>query len=264
MPAPREQALTASGSNKKIYEDKAIEQLQALTNWLREKMTTAIEVTYQGRSRSLAEVIQGKIPPGPKPSIRDVVNTAASVCLAPHFENHAPDYPIFSILVTRENRAQAAQEALRYIAGSVKSKQGAAILDALGLLDGDVLKPLNSRYAKQILDQLAQKSKGQVLNRSEIVKEEGGHRLLGAVPDGTGTAGRRPRLAGLHRQPRAQRHRPEIRRRRARPAGQGRHGDPLRFQARGASQGPAARRAAGTVRPALRAQGPDRQPRHAR
>jgi hypothetical protein len=170
----REQALTASGSNKKIYEDKALEQLKALTNWLREKMTTAIEVIYQGRSRSLAEVIQGKIPPGPKPSIRDVVNTAASVCLAPNFENKAPDYPIFSVLVTRENRGQAAQEALRYIAGSVKSKQGAAILDALELLDGDLLKPLNSRYAKQILDQLAQKGKGQVLNRSEVVKEDAG------------------------------------------------------------------------------------------
>ena len=170
----REQALTASGSNKKIYEDKALEQLKALTNWLREKMTTAIEVIYQGRSRSLAEVIQGKIPPGPRPSIRDVVNTAASVCLAPNFENKAPDYPIFSILVTRENRGQAAQEALRYIAGSVKSKQGAAILDALELLDGDLLKPLNSRYAKQILDQLAQKGKGQVLNRSEMVKEDAG------------------------------------------------------------------------------------------
>ena len=137
-------------------------------------MTTAIEVTYQGRSRSLAEVVQGKIPAGPKPSIRDVANTAGSVCLAPHFENRAPDYPVFSTLVTRENRVQAAHEALRYIAGSVKSKQGAAILDALGLLDGDALKPLNSRYAKQILDQLAQKSKGQVLNRAEIIKEEGG------------------------------------------------------------------------------------------
>jgi len=64
--------------------------------------------------------------------------------------------------------------ALRYIAGSVKSKQGTAILDALELLDSDVLKPLHSRYAKQILDQLAQKGKGQVLNRSEIVKEESG------------------------------------------------------------------------------------------
>ena len=170
----REQALTASGSNKKVYEDKAIEQLKALTNWLRDKMTTAIEVTYQGRPRWLAEVIQGKIPAGPKPSIRDVVNTAGSVCLAPHFENRAPDYPTFSILVTRENRAQAAQEALRYIAGSVKSKQGAAVLDALELFDGDVLKPINSRYAKQILDQLAQKGQGQVLNRSEIVKEEAG------------------------------------------------------------------------------------------
>jgi energy-coupling factor transporter ATP-binding protein EcfA2 len=127
----REQALTASGSNKKIYEDKATEQLRLLTNWLREKMTTAIEVTYQGRSRSLAEVIQGKIPPGPKPSIRDVVNTAASVCLAPNFENKAPDYPIFGILVTRENRPQAAQEAFVSDDGKVLNPTARAVWDRL-------------------------------------------------------------------------------------------------------------------------------------
>ena len=34
-------------------------------------------------------------------SVRDYVNTAASVCLGPHFENQSPDYPIFSVLVTQ-------------------------------------------------------------------------------------------------------------------------------------------------------------------
>ena len=47
-------------------------------------------------------------------------------------------------------------------------------MHCIELLDSDLLKPLHSRYAKQILDQLAQKGKGQVLNRSEIVKEESG------------------------------------------------------------------------------------------
>jgi len=37
----REQALTASGENKRIYESKAAASLRTLTTWLREHMTTA-------------------------------------------------------------------------------------------------------------------------------------------------------------------------------------------------------------------------------
>ena len=168
----REQASTASGSNKKIYEDKASAHLRTLTTWLREHMTTAFEVTYQGRTRQLAEVIQGKLPGGlGRASVRDLVNTAGAVCLAPHFENLSPDYPIFSVVITARNRAQAAQEALRWIAGGVKSQQGTAVLDALELLDGDQLQPRDSRYARAVLEVLSQKGQGQVVNRSELVQD---------------------------------------------------------------------------------------------
>lgn len=171
----REMAGTASGANKRIYEDKATEQLRALTAWLTERMTTAFEVTYQGRVRSLAEVIQGKLAGGQsRASVRDIVNTAGAACLAAHFQDQSPDYPIFTVLITRQNRAQAAQEALRWIAGSIKSKPGTAVLDALELLDGDQLKPRRSRYAQQVLDFLGQKSLGQVLNRAELIQDESG------------------------------------------------------------------------------------------
>jgi hypothetical protein len=168
----REQAGTASGSNKKIYEDKAGEQLRTMTTWLRERMPAAVEVTHEGRAKSLLDIVRGKLPPNA--TVRDYVNTAGAVLLAPHFEDKSPDYPIFSVVITRQNREQAAQEALRWIAGSVRSKQGAAVLDALELLDGDVLKPRESRYAKHVLEQLTQKGQGQVLNRSELVQPESG------------------------------------------------------------------------------------------
>jgi len=171
----REQAATASGSNKKIYEDKAGEHLRTLTTWLREHMTTAIEVGYQGRTRTLAEVIQGKIPGGfGRATVRDFINTAGSVCLAPEFEDKSPEYPVFSVAITRHNRDQAAQDALRWIAGSVKSKLGTAVLDALELLDGDQLKPRASRYSKHVLELLEQKGQGQVVNRSELVAADHG------------------------------------------------------------------------------------------
>ena len=44
----------------------------------------------------------------------NLVNTIAGVCLAPNFENQAPDYPFFSVLITGNNRAQAAQEMRLY------------------------------------------------------------------------------------------------------------------------------------------------------
>lgn len=168
----REQAAAASGSNKKIYEDKAGDHLRTLTSWLREHVPTAVEVVHQGRSKALQEVVRGKLPPNA--TVKDYVNTAGSALLAPHFADRSPEYPIFSVLVTRQNRDQTAQEALRWIAGGVKSKQGTAILDALELLDGETLKPRNSRYAKHVLDALSQKGQGQVLNRSEMVASEAG------------------------------------------------------------------------------------------
>ena len=168
----RELASTASGSNKKVYEDKATDHLRALTTWLRERMPSSFEVIHQGRAKPLVEVVRGKLPSGA--AVRDYVNTAASALLAPHFQNLSPDYPIFGVSVTRDNREQAAQDALRWIAGSIKSKQGTAVLDALELLDGDVLRPRDSRYARHVLDLLAQKGQGQVLNRSELVQTDAG------------------------------------------------------------------------------------------
>ncbi len=171
----REQAGTASGSNKKVYEEKATEHLRTLTGWLRDHMTTAFEVGYQGRLRTLAEVIQGKLPGGlERATVRDLINAAGSVCLAPEFEDKCPEYPVFSVVITGQNRGQAAQDALRWISGSLKTKPGTAVLDALELLDGDQLKARSSRYAKNVLELLSQKGQGQVVNRSELISDHNG------------------------------------------------------------------------------------------
>ena len=170
-----EQASAATGENKTRYQDKASDHLRSLTKWLREHIATAYEVTYEGRTKTLQEVIQGKVAGGAgQASVRDLVNIAGSSCLSPHFENKSPDYPIFSVLITSRNREQAAGEALKWITGSIKSRQGAAVLDALELLDGDQLKPLQSRYAAEVIKLLKQKPQGQVLNRVELIQDEDG------------------------------------------------------------------------------------------
>ncbi|OQC22788.1 MAG: hypothetical protein BWX71_02287 [Deltaproteobacteria bacterium ADurb.Bin072] len=141
-------------------------------------MTTAFEVTYQGRAKSLTEWAKGKsireipgIGSHERINFRDLVNTTAGICLGTKFQDQAPEYPFFSVLITGANRAQAAQDALRAIAGQNRTKQATAVLDALELLDGERLDPYRSKYAKHILGVTKKKGHGQVVNRSELIQE---------------------------------------------------------------------------------------------
>jgi uncharacterized protein DUF6079 len=176
----RDLAATSSGQAKTAYETKADEALRKLTAWLRDHMTTAFQVAHQGRQKPLLEWVKGKVPPraGASLNVRDLVNAVGSICLAAQFEEQSPDYPIFSILITTDNRKQAAQDALRWLTGRQQTKQGAAVLDALELLDGDKLRTQSSKYARHILDLLGQKGHGQVLNRPELI-----HDVLGVEYD---------------------------------------------------------------------------------
>ncbi len=163
---------TASGHAKAVYESKASAYLQELGGWLQENMATTYDVTCHGRSRKLIEWVKGALQSttGPRANVQDLVNTAASVALNPHFEDVAPEYPTFKVLITRENLEQAVRDALRGLAASSRSAQADKVLDALELLEGDRIDPTKSRYARHILDLLEAKGQGQVLNRSEIVR----------------------------------------------------------------------------------------------
>jgi hypothetical protein len=181
-------ARISSGHAKAIYESKAKDSLKKLVQWMQKKVDRSFTVTYQGRTGALSEWIQNKdirqlTGLGPQETINfhDLIDTAAGICLAPHFEHLAPQYPVFSILITENNRPQAAQDALRAIAGAARTKQATAVLDALELLEGDKINPYNSKYAQYILAILktkrpagSQKSKGaqnagQVVNRDELL-----------------------------------------------------------------------------------------------
>ncbi len=163
---------TSSGQAKRSYEDKAKSFLRNLVNWLQEHMTTAFEVTHQGKTKSFLEWMKGvKAASGARANVRDILNTISSGCLAGHFTDQAPEYPTFNVLITSANRSQAAQDALRFIKGSSKTQQAIAVLDALELLDGDKLDVHSSKYTKYILSLLQQKGSGQVLNRVEIIQD---------------------------------------------------------------------------------------------
>jgi len=185
-------ASTSSGHAKSTYESKSSHFLRDLVQWLQKHMTDAFEVTYQGRAKSLTEWAKGKsirelsgIGSHERINFRDLVNTIAGICLGAHFQDQAPEYPFFSVLITGTNREQAAQAALRAIANigarslstqssSLITKQATAVLDALELLDGERLDPYQSKYARHILGLLKKKGHGQVVNRSELIQDDKG------------------------------------------------------------------------------------------
>ena len=164
----RERAGESAG-HRKVYQDKAEEHLRSLTRWLLSNMTRAYRITHKGVTKKSADLVKGAL--SGRATVRDMVNRVAAACLSTHFEDQAPDYPRFPILITQQTRVQAAQNAIRWIAGSLQTQQGAQVLDALELLEGETLRPENSRYAKHIIGLLKKKGKGQVVNRAEIVKK---------------------------------------------------------------------------------------------
>ncbi len=171
-----ELSTTASGQTKKTYEDMSRGFFNQVLKWCREHMATAFTVMHQGRNRAIAEWIKGYnirkltgLSPHETVNFRDLVNTAAAICLSGHFADLAPKYPRFSLLITGRSRALAAQDALAWMVGKQKSKMGTAVLDALELLDGENLKPEKSPYACFITELFAKKEHGHVLNRSEII-----------------------------------------------------------------------------------------------
>jgi len=178
-------ASTSSGQAKSTYESKASNFLKDLVQWLQKQMATAFEVTYQGRTKSLMEWAKGRsirelsgIGSHERINFRDLVNTITGICMGAHFQDKAPDYPFFPVLITGANRDQAAQDALRAIAGQNRTKQATAVLDALELLDGERIDPSKSKYAKHILSVLIKKGHGQVVNRSELIQEDRGVEYL--------------------------------------------------------------------------------------
>ncbi|HUY37036.1 MAG TPA: DUF6079 family protein [Pirellulales bacterium] len=173
-------ASTSSGHAKATYESKASGFLREMGRWLQERLATACEVTYQGKPQPMLAWIKGKLSSatGPRVAVRDLVNGVSSICLAPHFHDQAAEYPTFSVLITRGNRPQAADDALRAIAGQPRTRQAAAALDALELLDGDKLAPSQSRYARYVIDVLGKKGHGQVVNRAELIQDVHGVEFL--------------------------------------------------------------------------------------
>ena len=163
----REMALSASSGTKKVYEDKADGFLKTLVAWLRQNMLTSFEVVHQGVPKTMIEWLKGHRTGNA--TVRDLLELTGSLCLASCFEDRYRDYPTFTVKLTVSNLKQPTEDVIRWLAGGVKNQLATAVLDGLELLDGDKLRPQNSRYAKAVLAKLDGKPPGQVVNRKELI-----------------------------------------------------------------------------------------------
>ncbi|NJR79156.1 DUF6079 family protein [Sphingomonas corticis] len=164
-----------SGNAKAVYRAKAEDALKGMRKWLRDQQTTAFNVTYRGKTRTLGEWAKGfsvreraGIKGDETVNFREYVNASAGFLLAPHFEDAYPEYPTFGTIVTDANRRSLCTTAVKSLAGPSRPKDAVMILEALKLLDGDRLDPRQSPYAQEILTRLGAKGSGQVLNRTEV------------------------------------------------------------------------------------------------
>src|SRR5271157_846525 len=163
----REMALSASSGTKKVYEDKADGFLKTLVAWLRQNMLTSFEVVHQGVPKKMIEWLKGHLTGNA--TVRDLLELTGSLCLGSCFEDRYRDYPTFTVKLTVSNLKQPTEDVIRWLGGGVKNRLATAVLDGLELLDGDKLRPQNSRYAKAVLTKLDGKPPGQVVNRKELI-----------------------------------------------------------------------------------------------
>jgi len=172
--AARELVSISSGEAKRLYAERADKHFREMSQWLKQNARDVFEVVYRGQPAILGVVLGSK---NPGDSVRDLISAAAAMKFADHFEAEYPEYPKFETLITPTNRSGAVSDALKWIASvtgpGIKPLLGAQVLRALYLIDdSDRLAPEESKYAKQILELLARKGEGQVMNRSELVETE--------------------------------------------------------------------------------------------
>ena len=146
----------ASSATKNVYEDKADDFLKTLVAWLRTNMLTSFEVVHQGVPKKHVEWLKGHRTGGA--TVRDLLELTGSVCLATSFEDCYPGYPTFTVKLFASDLKQPTEDVLRWLAGGVKNNLATGVLDGLELLDGDKLKPLQSRYARVVLEKLEARS----------------------------------------------------------------------------------------------------------
>jgi hypothetical protein len=168
-----------SATHRDTYLEKASGRggyLGRVTRWLNENLPNHLQVQHEGVTEPVRAILARSRSSASR-NVAELFQVVATHLLAPQFAEAYLDYPAFSRLsqpVSEAARPATAQEAVRFLAGRGRTNLALAVLNGLGLLDGeDNLRPYQSPYAQKYLQLLQEKAEGQVVNRGELLEVAG-------------------------------------------------------------------------------------------
>lgn len=159
------QAQISEGKDREAYEQKSVIYRKKLIKYLGENKNTCFDVVYKKEKHQLIEVLKGRY--RQDESFKDTIDLAASLCFDGYFNEKYPEYPVMKTKITRRNMADNARVAFDHFAGR-KTQQSTMMLESFGVLDGDKIKPENSKYAAYYIDMVNKLSPQGVINYSDI------------------------------------------------------------------------------------------------
>jgi energy-coupling factor transporter ATP-binding protein EcfA2 len=158
-------AQISEGKDKEAYLNKANILRKKLIKYLSENKNTCFEVLYKKQKRQMIEVLKGHY--SRNLTFKDTIDLAASLCFDEYFGQKYPDFPVMKTKITRRNMADCARAAFDHFAGR-KTQQSTAMLQSFGVLEGDKIRPENSKYAAYYINRVKELPPQGVLNYSDI------------------------------------------------------------------------------------------------
>lgn len=158
-------AQISEGKDKDAYLNKANMLRKKLIKYLSENKNTCFDVLYKKQKRQMIEVLKGRY--SRDLTFKDTIDLAASLCFDEYFGQKYPDFPVMKTKITRRNMADCARAAFDHFAGR-KTQQSTVMLQSFGILDGDKIRPENSKYAAYYIDMVKKLQPQGVLNYSDI------------------------------------------------------------------------------------------------
>jgi len=159
------------------YANKADGHLRKVRQWLERNLTTRLRIQHRNVAYSTPEVLAAMRSTASQ-DIEEMMRLMAAHLLEPCFAEAYPDYPRFTRLqapVTEASRATSAMDAVRFLARGTRTQLGFGVADGLGLLDNnETLRPLDSPYARHLLEVLETRDAMQVVNAGEVIVQLAG------------------------------------------------------------------------------------------
>lgn len=161
---------SATSDQKRIFENQIRDHKNRALELFNKEFVHATKVIHKQNSKDFSSFSL----PGEGYTPVDQFSYVASELLNPVFKDRYPDYPSFTRLpkpITKDNFDRKVQDALqKIISPRQPNSDGEAILEGLGIWNGDRVELEHSQYASHYLDKVNEKEEGSVLNRDEILE----------------------------------------------------------------------------------------------